>query len=538
MSIALSVPSQIPMEQSPASEDWKQLLAERLEAYRGKRNEATADPAQPVGLGARSSRANSASSKTSRIARAVASRYASQPSYTEVLLAAAEAGRAAQAAFEARAAQAAADEQADEQANEQADEQAEAQRVQTEREKLSQSGQSAEEPLGTVDAPLTADQDGTLPLFSSEREFAARYGSALITQPAKAIMPQFAERSREMRLHQSPQEPEPTLEDLLAASVVEPRTLLPSKLIEFPRELVSSHRARPRLPDCARPADQARPGPGRNDSNTAAQNQEASQLRIFEVRPETAPPIAAATAAAMEAPSQQELRGATPTADLAAQDADNIPGVSAIGQKRALGSGRKADSTGRVPASSNDGVTASDGPVAAPGVRTFKGLEWAAITLDKEPALSRRRLDPNVSDSVPFLPDAASIDRRVMAFAVDFVSVTAAFLCFLAVFAASTPHLPGGLKAVMLAGSVYASLWLLYQMLFFSLSGATAGMLYARIALCTFDDQNPSRPALRRRLAAWWLSCLPLGLGFLWSFLDEDNLCWHDRMTRTYQRSY
>ena len=30
------------------------------------------------------------------------------------------------------------------------------------------------------------------------------------------------------------------------------------------------------------------------------------------------------------------------------------------------------------------------------------------------------------------------------------------------------------------------------------------------------------------------LSALSLGLGFLWCLLDEDMLCWHDRMTRTY----
>jgi uncharacterized RDD family membrane protein YckC len=139
---------------------------------------------------------------------------------------------------------------------------------------------------------------------------------------------------------------------------------------------------------------------------------------------------------------------------------------------------------------------------------------------------------------MPFMVDPASIDRRVMAFAVDFAAVTAGFLGFLVVFVASTPHLPTGLTAAALAGVVYVALWVLYQMLFFSLSGATAGMLYAHIALCTFDDQNPTRPALQRRLAAWWVSFLPLGIGFLWCFVDEDNLCWHDRITRTYQREY
>jgi uncharacterized RDD family membrane protein YckC len=81
-------------------------------------------------------------------------------------------------------------------------------------------------------------------------------------------------------------------------------------------------------------------------------------------------------------------------------------------------------------------------------------------------------------------------------------------------------------------------MWLLYQLLFFTLTDATPGMHYAKIALCTFNDDNPSRSALRARIAALLLSALPLGLGFLWVVFDEDSLGWHDRITQTYQRSY
>jgi uncharacterized RDD family membrane protein YckC len=81
-------------------------------------------------------------------------------------------------------------------------------------------------------------------------------------------------------------------------------------------------------------------------------------------------------------------------------------------------------------------------------------------------------------------------------------------------------------------------LCLLYQALFFSFSQATPGMRCARIALCTFDDENPTRSAMRRRMLAMLLSACPLGLGFLWATIDEDRLAWHDRISRMYQRSY
>jgi hypothetical protein len=63
-------------------------------------------------------------------------------------------------------------------------------------------------------------------------------------------------------------------------------------------------------------------------------------------------------------------------------------------------------------------------------------------------------------------------------------------------------------------------------------------MRCARIALCTFADENPTRPAMRRRILAILLSACPLGLGFLWAAIDEDRLAWHDLISRMYQRSY
>ena len=62
-------------------------------------------------------------------------------------------------------------------------------------------------------------------------------------------------------------------------------------------------------------------------------------------------------------------------------------------------------------------------------------------------------------------------------------------------------------------------------------------MKYAHISLCTFEDENPTREQLRSRLVAMLLSVLPVGLGVAWAIFDDDHLTWHDRLSRTYQRS-
>jgi uncharacterized RDD family membrane protein YckC len=88
------------------------------------------------------------------------------------------------------------------------------------------------------------------------------------------------------------------------------------------------------------------------------------------------------------------------------------------------------------------------------------------------------------------------------------------------------------------AGGIIVLLALLYQWVFFTFSEATPGMRYARIGLCTFTDENPTRSAMRRRIFAYALSMGCFGLGLLWTFLDDDRLSWHDRISGMYQRSY
>ena len=126
----------------------------------------------------------------------------------------------------------------------------------------------------------------------------------------------------------------------------------------------------------------------------------------------------------------------------------------------------------------------------------------------------------------------------MMAGIVDGALTVGGFLVFVFVFASCTAHLPGG-KLASIGGAVALFAFaVIYQLLFFCFGHDTPGMRYAKIALCTFDDENPTRQTVRRRLAALLLAMCPFGLGILWAFFDDDRLGWHDRISRTYQRSY
>ena len=162
---------------------------------------------------------------------------------------------------------------------------------------------------------------------------------------------------------------------------------------------------------------------------------------------------------------------------------------------------------------------------------------WSTIRLDAHKAAPAEE-PPSQQMSFVLPPQTALLRRRVMAGVVDAAIVVAAFGVFAGVFVELTKVVPKGPVAAGCAFGVLIVLGLTYQVLCFTLGTATAGMRAARIGLCTFGDENPTQKAMRRRVAAMILSAAPLGLGYLWAWLDDDRLGWHDRISRMYQRSY
>nr|WP_212733171.1 RDD family protein [Terriglobus roseus] len=163
--------------------------------------------------------------------------------------------------------------------------------------------------------------------------------------------------------------------------------------------------------------------------------------------------------------------------------------------------------------------------------------EWHTIRLEAQ--LQTRTTDDadsGISFGIPL--HVAPISQRIMAATVDGCCIATGFLAAVAVAAYASPSLPTGIPAAIAAAGSLFAFALMYLTLFFSLSGITPGMRYARIAFCTFNDENPSRSAMRRRIFALLLAGAPVGLGLVWACMDEDKLGWHDRISRMYPRAY
>ena len=160
---------------------------------------------------------------------------------------------------------------------------------------------------------------------------------------------------------------------------------------------------------------------------------------------------------------------------------------------------------------------------------------WSSILLDTPPVI-HVAVEPEPQVFPPL--QVAPMNLRLMAGMVDLCAVGTTFLVGLTVFALWANVLPTGFTAAAIGVPTFTAFFALYNLLFFTFSEATPGMRYARIGLCTFEDENPTRSQMRRRIVAVIAAALPLGLGFAWVWFDGEGLGWHDRLSRMYQRHY
>ncbi|SRR5579862_1734476 len=129
---------------------------------------------------------------------------------------------------------------------------------------------------------------------------------------------------------------------------------------------------------------------------------------------------------------------------------------------------------------------------------------------------------------------AASMTRRILASVVDIALICCALVEFGYIFLRITHLVPPPLPAAAMLAVLSGLLWMAYQYAFLVYRGTTPGLLLMRLRLSCFDGRPVLRKTRRWRALTSMLSAGSIGLGYLWSFLDEDQLCWHDRITTTY----
>jgi len=124
--------------------------------------------------------------------------------------------------------------------------------------------------------------------------------------------------------------------------------------------------------------------------------------------------------------------------------------------------------------------------------------------------------------------------HRLMAAAVDGGMILIAMALFTAIFYWSGGHIVVSKQTAPLLAGVVAAVALFYRLLWCLADGDTPGMRFAGLRLVNFDGRRPDRDQRGVRQAAYLLSLLSAGLGLVWALVDEENLTWHDHISKTF----
>ncbi|MBV8843311.1 MAG: RDD family protein [Bryobacterales bacterium] len=120
---------------------------------------------------------------------------------------------------------------------------------------------------------------------------------------------------------------------------------------------------------------------------------------------------------------------------------------------------------------------------------------------------------------------AAAVDISVVLIALGIFGVIL-FFCGgdISVTRHTTPYF---LAVISLTSLFYRLLWTLGN-------GDSPGMRFAGLRLVDFDGRKPTREQRLRRQLVSLLSVISAGLGLAWALVDEENLTWHDHISKTF----
>lgn len=104
----------------------------------------------------------------------------------------------------------------------------------------------------------------------------------------------------------------------------------------------------------------------------------------------------------------------------------------------------------------------------------------------------------------------------------------------LALFTVLGGHIGLNKLDLVVAGATFALFYAQYFALFTIFGGSTPGMMLRRLHVVSFDGGIPTSRQMAWRSLGYLISAGTCFLGFLWSLWDDDQLCWHDRISHTY----
>jgi len=130
-------------------------------------------------------------------------------------------------------------------------------------------------------------------------------------------------------------------------------------------------------------------------------------------------------------------------------------------------------------------------------------------------------------------PVAALAERSKAALA-DAAVLLFSYGGMLALFTVLGGHIGLNRLDLLVAGATFTLFYAQYFALFTVFGGLTPGMMVCGLRVVSFDGNMATSRQMAWRSLGYLISAGACFLGFVWAIWDEDQLCWHDRLSRTY----
>jgi uncharacterized RDD family membrane protein YckC len=157
-------------------------------------------------------------------------------------------------------------------------------------------------------------------------------------------------------------------------------------------------------------------------------------------------------------------------------------------------------------------------------------------TLDFIPAspVKGRKLKTDVDAQVFCDQPVATPTHRLVASAIDGAIILFGFGLLVALIEVLGGSFGGGKGLWIGLGATLGLVSMLYGLIWAIAGRETAGMHFTDLQLITFDGFQLDPRSRALRFASTWLSFCSGGLGILWAVADEENLTWHDHISKTF----
>jgi uncharacterized RDD family membrane protein YckC len=132
------------------------------------------------------------------------------------------------------------------------------------------------------------------------------------------------------------------------------------------------------------------------------------------------------------------------------------------------------------------------------------------------------------------LHSVASLPQRRRAAMLDFGLLLFSYGGMLALFTVLGGHIGFNKLDLAVVGATFALFYAQYFALFTVFGGATPGMMLCGLRVVSFDGGMPTSRQMAWRSFGYLISAGMCFLGFVWALWDDDQLCWQDRISKTY----